>query len=85
MNKMFLSCKKAAELIDKRTLFKLSFLENIQLAVHKMMCDACKLYDRQSQFIDMAINNKNNLSEVPGNIDDFKNELKNKLQEPETK
>lgn len=55
MHFLFLSCLKATELIEKRFHFKLSFTEKIQLELHKMMCDACKTYEKQSEIIEMGI------------------------------
>lgn len=52
MNYLMLSCKKATELIEKRTLVKLSFKEKVQLRLHKSMCDACTAYEKQSRKID---------------------------------
>lgn len=52
MNYLMLSCKKATELIEKRTLIKLSFKEKVQLRMHKSMCDACNAYEKESRKID---------------------------------
>lgn len=54
---LFLSCLKASELIEKKMHFKLSFREKIQLSIHKSMCDACRLYEKQSSFIEKGIAN----------------------------
>ncbi len=50
-----LSCKKAASLIDKKAEVQLSWLESIQLTMHKRMCDACTNYEKQSKMIDKAL------------------------------
>lgn len=47
-----LSCKKASALIDKKIEIKLSWKENMQLTMHKSMCDACTAYEKQSKKID---------------------------------
>ena len=52
MQILMLSCKKATELIEKRSLVKLSFKEKVQLRMHKSMCDACTAYEKQSKKID---------------------------------
>ena len=57
MNKLFLSCLKATELIEKKRYFKLTALENLQLKLHKMMCSACTLYEKQSILIEKGISN----------------------------
>ena len=51
------SCKKASEMVEKRNLFGLSFLEKIKLKMHLSACKACKAYDKQSELIDQAISN----------------------------
>jgi len=56
MNKLMLSCKKATELIEKQQLTPLRFVERMQLKMHKSMCDACSAYEKQSIFIDKALN-----------------------------
>ncbi len=64
MHKLFLSCLKATELIEKRLHFKLSVKEKLQLKVHKMMCSACSNYEKQSIFIEkgISINQKREFS-----------------------
>ena len=55
MNLLMLSCKKATELIEKRSVVGLSVRERIQLKIHTSMCTACKAYEGQSQTIDLAL------------------------------
>lgn len=55
MHILFLSCLKATELIEKNFHFKLSFIERMQLKAHKMMCDACTNYEKQSIIIEKGI------------------------------
>lgn len=55
MKILFLSCRKATELIEKRMHFNLSFSEQVQLKMHKAMCDACTNYEKQSAVIENAI------------------------------
>ena len=52
MNYLMLSCKKATELIEKKSVLGLSWKENMQLKVHTKMCDACTNYQKQSKAID---------------------------------
>lgn len=52
MNWMMLSCKKATELIEKKSLFDLSAKEKIMLKLHTSMCDGCYAYQKQSKLID---------------------------------
>ncbi len=55
MNILMLSCKKATELIEKRTVVGLSLKEKIQLKMHTRMCNACRTYEGQSKTIDNAL------------------------------
>lgn len=48
MKHLILSCKKATELVEKKEIQSLSFVENIQLKTHMAMCKACANYKRQS-------------------------------------
>ncbi len=50
-----LSCKKTTELIEKKSVFGLSWKENMQLKVHTKMCDACSHYQKQSKEIDAIL------------------------------
>lgn len=62
LNKFFLSCKKATELIEKRKIEKLNFTEKNQLKLHLSMCRTCNAYQSQSEILDKAISSwvKNN-------------------------
>jgi hypothetical protein len=55
MHTLFLSCLKATELIEKKLHFRLSGREKLQLKMHKMMCDACSSYEKQSIFLEKGI------------------------------
>ncbi len=46
-----LSCKKAAELIDKKSVVKLSRGEKMQLKLHLSICEGCEIYQKQSKII----------------------------------
>lgn len=76
MHVLFLSCLKATELIEKKIHFKLSFTENFQLKFHKMMCEACKHYEKQSVFIENKLIANQNIKGVNIDIDKFKEQLK---------
>lgn len=52
MNILMLSCKKASDLIDKKSAVKLSMKENVMLHMHTAMCDGCKAYQKQSRILD---------------------------------
>ncbi|MCF8224752.1 MAG: hypothetical protein K9J30_02610 [Bacteroidales bacterium] len=55
MHRLFLSCLKATELIEKKMHFQLSTKERVQLKMHKMMCGACSSYEKQSVFLEKGI------------------------------
>lgn len=55
MHILFLSCIKATELIEKKFNFELSFTEKLKLKMHTSMCNACKLYEKQSEIIEDGI------------------------------
>ncbi|MEA1786739.1 hypothetical protein U1E44_11595 [Arenibacter sp. GZD96] len=48
MNMLFLSCKQATALVEKKQVTTLSLLERIQLKMHIWMCSACRSYEKQS-------------------------------------
>ena len=55
MNWLILSCKKATELIEKKSLVGLSWKENVRLHMHATMCDGCTAYQKQSLLIDKLL------------------------------
>ncbi|SHF09995.1 hypothetical protein [Pedobacter caeni] len=52
---ILLSCKKATELIEKKSLFGLSWIEKTQLRLHTNVCDGCTIYQQQSILLDEAV------------------------------
>ena len=56
MNILMLSCKKASELIDMKSVTKLSMKEKIMLRMHTSMCDGCTAYLKQSKILDELLN-----------------------------
>ena len=75
MNILFLSCLKATELMEKRFHFKLSYKEKLQLKVHKMMCDACTLYEKQSIILEEGIRKQQEELLDEMDIEKLKNEI----------
>lgn len=55
MKILFLSCKKASELIDKKQHSPLGKKEHLQLYFHTQMCEACKAYEFQSSLIENTL------------------------------
>jgi hypothetical protein len=54
-----LSCQRATELIEKKSVLRLSVLESLQLRLHKSICDACTNYEKQSNSIDALLQKDN--------------------------
>lgn len=81
MHFLFLSCLKATELIEKKFQVKLSVKEKIQLKMHKMMCDACSMYEKQSTLIENGIEAQQHqhLSVNKMDMDKLKHSIKEKL------
>ena len=52
MNTLMLSCRKATELMERRSLKPLSATERMQLWLHERACDGCRAFDKQSKAID---------------------------------
>jgi len=42
-------------MIEKKLHFKLSITEKLQLSMHKTMCSACSLYEKQSELLEKGI------------------------------
>ena len=80
MHILFLSCLKATELIEKKLHFKLSFSEKIQLKMHKMMCDACSKYEKQSDILDKTLADSNKKEEPAIDMNSFKDSILSKLE-----
>jgi len=81
MHILFLSCLKATELIEKKLYFKLSVKEKMQLKMHKMMCDACTNYEKQSVLLDHALHKTENPEKIVLHLNEFKKDILNKLRE----
>ncbi len=80
MHILFLSCLKATELMEKKFHFKLSVKEKIQLKMHKMMCEACAKYDKQSALIEKGISNIECTKKVTLDVDALKSKISKRLE-----
>lgn len=49
------SCRKATELVEKRSVFRLTLVEKTQLFLHSLVCDGCRQYVKQSRTIDQLL------------------------------
>ncbi len=79
MHILLLSCSKATELMEKKFHFKLSITEKIQLELHKLMCDACKRYEKQSEIIEEGI--RSEIQSQQNNVDLDTESLKTQIKE----
>tara|TARA_R110001592_G_scaffold157931_1_gene388835 strand:+ start:1639 stop:1887 length:249 start_codon:yes stop_codon:yes gene_type:complete len=77
------SCKKATEMVEKKSVVGLSFSENLKLKLHLSICKACKTYQKQSELIDSFIVDKTkqeeNIPEIENN--DLKSSIISKLNQ----
>jgi hypothetical protein len=81
MHKLFLSCLKATELIEKKMHFGLTARERVQLKMHKMMCDACTSYEKQSIFLEKGISLSQKKDFSPEDLQHLKLAIHEKLSE----
>lgn len=77
---LFLSCLKATELIEKQMQFKLSVTERMQLKLHKSMCKACQVYEKQSNFIEKGISMQKPAEKVRYDTEELKKSITQMLQ-----
>jgi hypothetical protein len=80
MHFLFLSCRKATELIEKKIHFKLSFSESVQLKIHKSLCDACTKYEKQSILIDKRIIARQEKAPMQIDVEILKKRISDKLE-----
>lgn len=76
---LMLSCRKATELIDKKSVISLSVREKMMLRMHTGICDACAAYQKQSKLLDNMMHQHFDVSDesqVPQVAND---ELKQKI------
>ncbi len=73
-----ISCKQTTEWVIKKEDGQLSVKENLQLLSHLAVCSFCRLFSRQSLFINKAYKNKN--AEVHHLTAEEKEELRRSVQ-----
>ncbi len=79
MHYLFLSCRKATDLINKKSDSPLSCIENIQLSMHKSMCKACSNYEKQTNILDQAINSAVNKEDLKVDVEALKEQIHHRL------
>lgn len=55
--KLFLSCLKVTEILEKSKVVPLKLSEKIRLKIHLSMCKACRDYSNQSDSLDTMFKN----------------------------
>lgn len=78
-DKLMLSCQKASELAEKKSLYSLTVSERLKLRLHNSMCEVCKTYTKQSQLIDNYLYNYFNKSSNDLHSISENKELKEKI------
>ena len=56
-SKLFITCREATMFSIKREERSLSFSERIKLFIHLLICEFCRLFDRQHKFISLQLKN----------------------------
>ncbi len=74
-----LSCKKATELMEKKSLIGLSGKENFRLKLHTTMCDACSAYQKQSLLIDQLLEHHITTNVIENSPNTENEELENRI------
>lgn len=70
-----LSCRKATELIEKKSVTRLSVKEKIGLGLHKSICDACTAYEKQSRKMDELMQHHTHTHTSATNTEALKNKI----------
>ncbi|MBS3915605.1 MAG: hypothetical protein KG003_14010 [Bacteroidetes bacterium] len=69
-NKLMLSCKEAAGLIEKKQHFRLTLKEKLDLTLHKMACSACRMYEKQNNALNKKLKEVNEVDYNPSTTGD---------------
>ena len=54
-------------------------VEKSQLRVHKMMCDACQRYDKQTQILESSLKHQDHISRKKVEVEQLKAMIKKKI------
>ncbi len=81
MEILFLSCLKASALIEKKLHIKLSFTERVQLKAHKMMCEYCTAYEKQTILLEKGIEQHLHQNEKTVDLEELKKKINLNLKE----
>lgn len=83
LTKVIYNCRQATFLIEKKQLTELTTKEKVELKIHLAGCSICRIFQRQSIFINKIIKNRLNIhSETPIKLDEaFKTAMQEKIDE----
>jgi hypothetical protein len=83
LKKIIYNCKQATLLIEKKSVSRLSFREVIELRIHLFGCGFCRLYKKQSRVINQMVQElfRSSMHTEFKLDDDFKKELRNRIEE----
>jgi len=83
IKKIQYDCRHATYLIEKRQHTLLTIRERIELAIHLSGCSVCRLFQRQSRWINRMVRSLFHSSEGRESMldDDFKQQLQQKIDE----
>ena len=66
-------------MIEKKLHFSLSVREKYQLKMHRMMCDACRRYDKQTNFIETSLKSQDHIFEKEVDVEKLKQLIHEKI------
>jgi hypothetical protein len=81
--KLFFTCQKAGETIEEKVQKEISFTDNLRLKVHLAICEVCKRYSQQSEWLEKMIREKffKPAEEMPAEeIEKLKSDILEKLK-----
>jgi hypothetical protein len=74
-------CKQATSLIEKKFIARLSFREAIELGIHLAGCHFCRLFRKQSRFINEMVQELfRSASQADSPGDEFKKQLQLRIE-----
>ena len=53
--RLLITCKEATLYIEKKEEKAIAIQERIKLAIHLMICEFCKLFEKQNKFINLQL------------------------------
>lgn len=60
-----ISCLQATSLVEKKASLGLSFAESLKLLAHTTICDGCRMYQKQSKWLDQVLVRRGAVTSIP--------------------